>query len=99
MRSYQPAGPVYDYARAYMVWMKYAVLLLPLNEMAEGMLFADGDEKISLTANLIQGLLKVVLSVILCRNMGVECLALASFISFAASILISCIHFSVPATR
>ena len=96
LRSYQPAEPVYDCARAYLGWMKYAVLLLPLNELADGMLFADGDENVSLTANLTQGLLKVVLSVILCRSMGVKGLALASFISFAASILISCLHFFRP---
>lgn len=97
LRSYQTDIQVYDNARAYLGWMKYAVLVLPFNELLDGMLFADGDETISLTANLIQGLLKVVLSILFCRSMGVKGLALASFIGFVASILLSCILFSGPA--
>ena len=96
LRSYQTDIEVYENARAYLGWMKYAVLVLPFNELLDGMLFADGDETISLTANLIQGLLKVVLSILFCRNMGVKGLALASFIGFVASILLSCIHFFRP---
>lgn len=96
LRSYQTDIEVYENARAYLGWMKYAVLVLPFNELLDGMLFADGDETISLTANLIQGFLKVVLSILLCRNMGVKGLALASFIGFVASILLSCIHFFRP---
>ncbi len=96
LKSYGPDARVYESACEYLSRMKYAVLLLPLNELLDGMLFADGDETISLTANLFQGLLKVVLSVVLCRRMGVGGLALASFISFAASILLSCLHFFRP---
>ena len=96
LRLLQPAGPAYDNARAYLSWMKYALLLLPLNELLDGMLFADGDETVSLTAKLAQGLLKLVLSAALCRDMGVKGLALASFASFAASVLISCLHFLRP---
>ena len=96
LESYCPGEQVHEYARAYLSWMKYAVLLLPLNELLDGMLFADGDEAISLTANLVQGLVKVILSVILCRNMGAGGLALASFASFAVSILLSCLHFFRP---
>ena len=96
LKSYEASGPVYEHAREYLSWTKYAVLLLPLNELMDGMLFADGDEKTSLAANLAQGIVKVVLSVILCRQIGVKGLALASFISFAVSILISCLHFFRP---
>ena len=76
--------------------MKYAVLLLPLNELMDGMLFADGDETISLTANLLQGVMKIILSVVLCQRIGVKGLALASSISFLISILISSLHFLSP---
>ncbi|MBO6092632.1 MAG: hypothetical protein J6P40_03255 [Oscillospiraceae bacterium] len=76
--------------------MKYAVLLLPLNELLDGMVFADGDEKITLAANLTQGLLKVVLSIVLCRHMEAKGLAIASFIGFAVSVGISCLHFLRP---
>ncbi len=72
------------------------MLLLPLNELMDGMLFADGDEALSLTANLVQGLVKTVLSVNLCRRMGVKGLAVATLTGYAVSILISCIHFIRP---
>ena len=93
LRAYHPDSQVYASASDYLVWMKYAVLLMPLTSLLDGMLFAEGDETISLAANLAKGMVKVVLSVILCRNMGVEGLALASLISFAISILISFLHF------
>ena len=96
LKAYHPDSQVYAIALDYLAWMKYAVLLLPLNELLDGMLFADGDETISLVSNLAQGIMKVVLSVILCRNIGVKGLALASFISFAISILISSLHFFRP---
>ena len=96
LRAYHPDSQVYASASDYLVWMKYAVLLMPLTSLLDGMLFAEGDETISLAANLAKGMVKVVLSVILCRNMGVEGLALASLISFAISILISFLHFFRP---
>ena len=89
-------GKVYESAYEYLSWMKYVVLLLPLNELLDGMLFADGDEMVSLVANLTQGVAKVVLSVVLCRSVGAKGLAMASFLSFAISILISSFHFWRP---
>lgn len=96
LRMYSGGGTVYDSAAGYLAWMKYAVLLLPLNELLSGMVFADGDERISLAANLAQGLTKVVLSVIFCRSMGTKGLAMASFLSFIVSILLSAVHFFRP---
>lgn len=96
LRTYEPDSRVYAHASEYLGWMKYAVLLLPLNELLDGMLFADGDEQISLAANLTQGAVKVVLSVILCRSMGVKGLVVASLISFGISVLLSSLHFLRP---
>ena len=70
LRLFIHGGPVYDSGSEYLRWMKYAVLILPLNELLDGMVFADGDERITLVANLTQGLLKLALSVVLCRAMG-----------------------------
>lgn len=96
LQAYQSGSQAYHYARSYLSWMKYVLLLLPYNELLDGMLFADGDETISLCANLTQGFLKVVLSVALCRNMGTAGLALATLISFAVSTLVLFIHFFRP---
>ena len=96
LRSYHTDGKVYASAREYLSFMKYVVLLLPLNELLDGMIFADGDEQISLAANTAKGLVKVALSVVLCRTMGTKGLALASLIGFLISILISSVHFFRP---
>ncbi|MBQ8942177.1 MAG: multidrug transporter MatE [Firmicutes bacterium] len=96
LKIYHSDARVYSCAAEYLYWVKYVALILPLNELFDGILFADGDEKLSLTANLIQGITKIFLSVVLCRNIGVKGLAIASFISLMVSILISCIHFFSP---
>jgi len=96
LTAYHPDLQVYDCASDYLGWMKYTVLVLPLNELLDGMLFADGDESVSLTANLAQGVVKIVLSIVLCLNMGVKGLAIASFISLVISICISFFHFFRP---
>ena len=96
LQAYHPDNQVYVNASDYLVWMKYAVLLMPLTSLLDGMLFAEGDETISLVANLAKGVVKVVMSVVLCCNMGVKGLSLASLISFAISILISFLHFFRP---
>ena len=96
LNAYGSGGAVHAGAAEYLDWLKYAVLLLPLNELLGGMVFADGDERISLAANLTQGALKAVLSVALCRGMGTKGLAIASLISFAAAILLYALHFFRP---
>ena len=96
LKAYHPERQVYASALEYLTWMKFGVLLLPLNELMDGMMFADGDEAISLAANLTQGVIKVVLSVVLCQRIGVKGLAIASFLGFAISILISFLHFFRP---
>ncbi len=96
LKTYHSNERVYTCAREYLFWMKYVVLILPFNELIDGMLFADGDEKLNLEAHIVQGLAKIFLSVVLCRNIGVKGPAIASFISYIISILISCIHFFRP---
>ena len=96
MKLFVSGGPVYESGLEYLRFLKYAILMLPLNELLDGMVFADGDEKITLVANLTQGLLKLALSVVLCRTMGAKGLAIASVIGFAVSVGISCLHFVRP---
>ena len=96
LKTYHSDERVYACAREYLYWIKYVVLILPFNELIDGMLFADGDEKLNLEAHIAQGLAKIILSVVLCHNIGVKGLAIASFISFIIAMLISCIHFFRP---
>ena len=51
LQSYHPGSRVLAYAEEYLSWLKFTVLILPLNELLDGMVFADGDEKITLAAH------------------------------------------------
>ncbi len=93
LRLYGAGGEIRANAEGYLFWMKFVILLLPLNELLDGMVFADGDEAVSLASNLLQGFLKLALSVPLCRRMGTRGLALASFLSFALANLVLTLHF------
>ncbi len=93
LRFYGTGSEIQAYAEDYLFWMKLVILLLPLNELLDGMVFADGDEAVSLASNLVQGVLKLVLSLLLCRKLGTRGLALASFISFAIATLLLFLHF------
>jgi len=96
LKLFISGGPAYESGSEYLRWMKYAVLVLPLNELLDGMVYTDGDEIITLVANLVQGVLKLALSLLLCRRMGAKGLAVASLIGFAVSVGISCLHFIRP---
>ena len=50
LQAYHPDSQLYASASAYLAWMKYAVLIMPLNDLLDGMLIADGDETISLVS-------------------------------------------------
>ena len=96
LKMYAANEQIYSYAKDYLSWMKYVVLILPLNELLDGMLFADGDEKIALWGNVVQGVLKLSVSYVLCGVMGVKGLAIGSVISLVAAISVLCIHFFTP---
>ena len=93
LSSYGPGSGILANAEDYLSWMKFVMLLLPLNELLDGMVFTDGDEKLSLASNLLQGILKLGLSLLLCRRMGTRGLALATFLSFTVSTLVLFLHF------
>ena len=94
LRFYYAPPEIYELADDYLKWMKYVVLLTPVNALVSGMVFADGDDVISAVSNIISGVGNIVLSVFLCRAMGIEGLGLASFISLAVSFGSLFIHFA-----
>ena len=93
LRFYNATPEIYGMAKGYLKWMKFVVLLNPVNAMMAGMVFADGDEVVSSAANLISGVGNIILSVFLCRLIGIEGLGLASFISLAVAFGTLFIHF------
>ena len=94
LQSYKVSPEIYELAEGYLKWMKFVIMLSPLDSLISGMVFADGDEIVSTSANLISGIGNIILSVFLCRHMGIEGLGLASFLSLIASLVTMLIHFA-----
>ena len=90
---YVQDGLIYTQAKDYLEWIKYSVMLVPLNYLLVGMIYADGDEDLSTMSGLVAGIGHIVLSVIFCYKMGASGLGLASFVSMAASFPVLFIHF------
>ena len=81
-------------AKEYLRWMKYAVLLLPVYTLMADMVFADGDETVSMVCNIVEGVGNVILSALLCRRMGTAGLGLGSFLSIVFAGLCLIPHFT-----
>ena len=94
LRFYNATPEIYELAKGYLKWMKYVIMLSPVDSLISGMVFADGDEVISTLNNLISGIFNIVLSVFLCRLIGIEGLGLASFLSIILAFGIQSIHFA-----
>jgi len=94
LRFYNAEPEVLDLARGYLKWMKFVIMLSPLDALISGMVFADGDEVISTSAELLSGVGNIVLSIFLCRLIGIEGLGLASFLSVIVTFSILFIHFT-----
>jgi len=88
-----PSTSVYEAATDYLSFIKYTILLLPLQALLSECIFADGDESISTVSNLVQAIGNVVCSIILSRIMGVRGIALASFLFNCISLLLLVPHF------
>ena len=68
-------------------------ILNPLSCLLDNMVIADGEERLSAGANVIQIVLNVLLSVLFVGNLGIKGVALASVLSKFLFVLIICFHF------
>ena len=80
LKSYHPLKSVLQQAQGYLYWMRFTILLLPLDMLMAEMVYYDGDESISTLANAIQGIGNVGASLLLSHYMGIKGIALASFL-------------------
>lgn len=94
IRFYKADPEVLGLARSYLKWMKFVIMLSPVNALISGMVFADGDEVISTSAELLSGVGNILLSIFLCRLIGIEGLGLASFLSVIVAFGTLFIHFT-----
>lgn len=93
LRSVHPTEATLAYAQGYLSWMRFTVLLLPMQLLLAEMVYADGDEGISTLSSIVEGIGNPLLSWFLSRSMGIRGISLASFLFVAVSIGVMGIHF------
>lgn len=91
--QYELSNELYLLAKDYYFWIRFEILVMPLAEVMVESVFADGDESCTLLVSIVETSTNVMLSVILCRTMGIAGVALASFVAVSLRLLISLIHF------
>lgn len=93
LRSSAPPEAVLAEARGYLHWMRFTMLLLPIQMLIAAAVYSDGDETVSTIANAAQGVGNLAFSILLSRRMGIHGIGLASFLFNAVALLILLTHF------
>ena len=88
-----PSEDIYEAAAGYLFYIRFTILLIPLQALMAECVYADGDETVSAAANLTQAIGNVAGSIILVNIMGIRGISLASVIFYVVSLLILGIHF------
>ena len=94
LNSYSPSEDILAQAQGYMSWMRFTILVLPIQTLMNAAVYSDGDETVSTVANVVQGVGNIAFSIIFSRFMGIRGIGLASFIFNAVSFAILMIHFA-----
>lgn len=94
LRGYSPSEEILTQAQGYLSWMRFTILVLPIQTLMGAVVYADGDETISTIANVAQGIGNIAFSIILSRSMGIRGIGLASFAFNAVSFGILLVHFT-----
>lgn len=94
LRSANPTKEVLEQAMGYLFYLRFTVLLVPMQNLLGAVVYSDGDETISTIANLVQGVGNIVCSCIFSRFMGIKGIALASLVFYVVSMLIMLVHFT-----
>ena len=93
LRSYTASPEALAQAQGYLSWMRYTILILPIQQLIVNAVYSDGDETISTIGSAVQGVGNIVLSIILSRSMGTAGIGLASFAFNVVSLGIMLAHF------
>lgn len=84
---------VFREALSYLGWMRFSIMVLPVQMFFSEMVYTDGDEAVSAIGNIVQGTGNIAASILLARVMGVAGIGLASFIFNLVALAIFSIHF------
>ena len=93
LQSSSPEKEVLEYAKNYLYWIRFSILVMPLQMLLVEAVHGDGDEFVSTTANVVQGVGNIILSIILSQFIGIRGIGFASFTFYIVSMLILFIHF------
>lgn len=91
--SYSPPEEVLIQARGYLYWMRFTILIIPIQTFIGAMVLSDGDENTSSIADVVQGVGNTILSIALGKMIGIRGIGLASFLFYVISVLILLTHF------
>ena len=93
LRSGSPAQATLNQALDYLFWMRFTILIMPVQMLIGAVVYYDGDEGISNIASAVQGLGNIVFSIVLSHFMGIRGIGLASFLFNLTALLIFLLHF------
>ena len=91
--SFHPSERAFKQALDYLHWMRFTILLLPLDMLMAEMVYNDGDDSISVAANCVQGIGNLTASLLLSRRFGIRGIAFASFLFTLLSLAVLFTHF------
>ena len=93
LRSCNPTEEILKQAEGYLLWMRFTILLLPVQTLMSAVVYSDGDETVSTIASGVQGLGNIAFSIIFSQFMGIRGIGLASFLFNVVALLVLMIHF------
>ena len=92
LAQYHPTEELSQMAKDYLFWVRFELLLMPVAEVVVETVFADGDEACIVEVSIVETGSNILLSILLCRTMGIAGVALASFIAVTLRLLVSLTH-------
>lgn len=93
LSSSHPVPAVLHEATLYLFWMRFSFPFIPVQFLIIEMVFFDGDEILSSTACIVEGVGHIILSTILCHYFGISGIGFSSFIFLLISLLILFTHY------
>lgn len=88
----QPTQAVLNQARPYLFWYSFVILILPVTTFMVEMVLADGDDSICTLASIIQVLGNIILSIILCKMIGIAGIGIGTLAGTGLALLACFIH-------
>lgn len=91
--SYGVPSSVISYADSYYQWYIYAVIFVPTLILINQFVYLDCDVKTKFIVDVGQCIVKILLSLILIRYLGINGLGLATLLSFGFALFVALSHF------